>query len=418
MRSIYDVLMHLSSPVLGLLGMFSPKMKAFTKGRAHLFENLEAQLKDHNNIVWMHCASLGEYEQGLPVLEAFRDSYPNVSLLVSFFSPSGYEVKHKSAQADIVTYLPLDTAANARRFLDLVNPKVAIFVKYEVWPNLFFELDKRDIPNLLISALFRPEQAFFKSRGKLLLSALQTLEWIFVQNRSSLALLQKNGFKNCSLSGDTRFDRVSRQIQQDNRLDFMQTFCQSKTTLVIGSSWPEDEDLYVPFLRSDEARELKTVIAPHSMNDKMIENLQKDLGDIACRFSKASPKELEEARILILDTVGYLSKVYYYADIAYVGGGMGNSGLHNILEPATFGVPILIGKNYENFPEAVKLRELAGLYSVKTADEFEVLIKKLLTDIKFRQQTGMICEHYINSNTGATKMIMEYIAESHGDRLV
>lgn len=408
----------MSSPVLGLLGAFSPKMKAFVQGRKGLFTRLSAQMEGKSKVVWMHCASLGEYEQGLPVLEALKAEYPKIDLVVSFFSPSGYEVKYKSAKADVVTYLPLDTTANAKRFLDIVQPELAIFVKYEVWPNLFFELQERKIPNLLISALFRPEQAFFKSRGKLLRKALETLDWIFVQNRPSLNLLEKEGFTNCSLSGDTRFDRVSRQIEQNNNLDFMDAFCQQKTTLIIGSSWPEDEELFVEFLKSKSAANIKTVIAPHSMNERGIENLHERLGSTACRYTQANTEELIAAQILILDTVGFLSKVYSYGSLAYVGGGMGTSGLHNILEAATFGLPILIGKNYQEFPEAVKLRELAGLYSVSTAQEFERLAGKLISDNSFRNQTGMICEHYVNSNTGATKKIMTHIKESYSDRLV
>lgn len=418
MRSLYNLLTELSSPVLGVLGAFSPKMKAFVKGRKGLFAKLEKQMNGKSPAIWMHCASLGEYEQGLPVLEAIRAQYPHLSIVVSFFSPSGYEVKHQSAEADVVTYLPLDTRANAKRFLDLVNPVMAIFVKYEVWPNYYMELQDRGIPNLLISALFRSDQAFFKKRGRLLRGALKSLEWIFVQNRSSLNVLNKQGFENCSLSGDTRFDRVSRQIEIDNSLDFMEHFKGEHKLLVVGSSWPEDEPLFLDFVLTKSEEGLKTVIAPHSMNEKGIERLQAVLGDKACRYTQASEEQLASCMVLILDTVGYLSKVYSYADIAYVGGGMGTSGLHNILEPATFGVPILIGKNYSNFPEAVKLRELAGLYSVAKTEEFKELAGRLYTDSKFRNQTGMICEHYVNSNTGATREIMSYIAKSHGDRLI
>ncbi|WP_420378815.1 3-deoxy-D-manno-octulosonic acid transferase [Gilvibacter sp.] len=418
MRSLYNLLTHLGSPVLGVLGMFSPKMKAFVDGRKGLFEKLEQQMAGKQNVIWMHCASLGEYEQGLPVLEELAKKYPTANLIVSFFSPSGYEIKHKSAKADVVTYLPLDTKANAKRFLDLVNPKLAIFVKYEVWPNFFFELQERQIPNLMISALFRKDQAFFKPTGSLLFKALQTVDWIFVQNRSSLQLLNSHGFESTSRSGDTRFDRVSHQIEQDNKLDFMEQFCSGQTTFVIGSSWPEDEAVFLDFINSEAAKQLKTVVAPHSMNPKGIERLAAALGDKAVRFTKTGAQDLQKAKVLILDTVGYLTKVYYYADIAYVGGAMGNTGLHNILEPATFGVPIIIGKNFAEFPEAVKLLDLAGLYAVDSAAGFTEIMTKMLADEKFRSQTGMICEHYINSNTGATAKIMDKIQELYGDRLV
>ncbi|MDC7998732.1 3-deoxy-D-manno-octulosonic acid transferase [Gilvibacter sediminis] len=418
MRSIYNILTHLGSPVLGVLGLFSPKMKSFVKGRKGLFERLEKQMPSHGKVIWMHCASLGEYEQGLPVLEAIGKQYPEVTRVVSFFSPSGYEVKHQTALAEVVTYLPLDTQSNARRFLDIIKPDLAIFVKYEVWPNYFFELQQREIPNLLISALFRKDQAFFKPQGGLLLRALKTVDHIFVQNRSSRELLQEYGFENITQSGDTRFDRVSRQIEQDNRLDFMDAFCQGQTTLVIGSSWPEDEAVFKGFLKSDLGQSIKTVVAPHSMNPKGIERLQEDLGAQAVRYTQATPEALKKAQILILDTVGYLTKVYSYADVAYVGGAMGSTGLHNVLEPATFGVPIIIGQHFDQFPEAIKLLDLAGLYAIDSAAGFTEIITKMLEDPKFRSQTGMICEHYINSNTGATRQIMEHLEGLYGDRLI
>ena len=418
MRSIYNILTHLGSPVLGVLGLFSPKMRSFVNGRKGLFENLEKQMPASGKVIWMHCASLGEYEQGVPVLEAIKETYPDVTRVVSFFSPSGYEVKYKTALAEVVTYLPLDTKANARRFLDIVNPDLAIFVKYEVWPNYFFEMQQRKVPNLLISALFRKDQSFFKPQGGLLLKALKTVDHLFVQNRNSRIILQQRGFDNITQSGDTRFDRVSRQIEQDNTLDFMEAFCQGKTTLVIGSSWPEDEAVFKGFLKSQTGRSIKTVVAPHAMNPKGIERLHQELGTEAVRYTQASIEELEKAQILILDTVGYLTKVYSYADVAYVGGAMGSTGLHNILEPATFGVPIIIGQNFDEFPEAIKLLDLAGLYAINSAEGFTEIITKMLEDPKFRSQTGMICEHYINSNTGATSAIMKHLDKLYGDRLV
>lgn len=417
MKSVYNFLMHLSTPVLEVLGVFSPKMKAFTQGRKGLFERLRDKTAGLEKVVWMHAASLGEYEQGLPILQELKAKYQDISIVISFFSPSGFEVKKDNAFADAVTYLPLDTAANVTRFLDLVRPQLAIFVKYEVWPNLFFELEKREIPNILVSAVFKPTQAFFKPHGKLLLKALKTLDWIFVQNKSSLNLLQGHGFSSCSLSGDTRFDRVSKQIEQNNSLEFMEAFSSGETTLVLGSTWPEDETLFLSFLKSEAGKSIKTVIAPHAMNESLIAQLDVQLGDLCCRFSNATTDQLSKSRVLILDTVGYLSKVYSYADIAYVGGGMGTSGLHNILEPATFGMPIIIGKNYQGFPEAIKLRELAGLYSVMDAREFEQLVQRFLNDVAFRNQTGMICEHFVNSNTGATRKIIDHINGSYADRL-
>ena len=417
MRALYTILTHLSYPFLWGSKFFSKKMKLFMEGRKGVLDHLSDHINPGDKTIWFHCASLGEFEQGLPIMETIREQMPNHKLVLTFFSPSGYEVRKDTKLADVVSYLPLDTKTNARRFLEIVHPSLAIFVKYEFWPNYLFELERLDIPSLLVSGLFRPNQVFFKPRGFFMRKALGTIDHFFVQNVESLELLKSINIENVSVSGDTRFDRVSRQIEQDNSLAFVEKFKGDGLCLVCGSTWPEDEALLLEFVNESESH-LKFVIAPHSIDEAKIESFRSKLKKPSVRFSTMENEDIEGASIFILDTIGLLTKVYSYADIAYVGGGMGTSGLHNILEPATFGVPIIIGKNYQNFPEAVRLESLAGLFSVRTSEEFTSVMNKLILDNDLRNKTGMICGHFVNGNTGATDLIMAHIRSLHGNGLI
>lgn len=386
------------------------------RGRKGVFDQLKEGLDPNKKTIWFHCASLGEFEQGVPIMEALKREMPDYQLLVTFFSPSGYIIKKNAPLPDTVVYLPLDTKANAKRFVQLVKPAIAIFVKYEFWPNYLFELDKRNIPAILVSGLFRKDQAFFKWHGGLLRKAMGTMEHYFVQDQHSGRLLGELGQKNITVSGDTRFDRVSHQIEQDNSLDFADEFVSGKLCLIGGSTWPEDMAVLLPFL--NESKDLKVILAPHTMDKDKIDTMASALDKKVIRYSERGGKDLSAYDVLIVDTIGLLSRLYSYGDIAYVGGGMGTSGLHNILEAATFGIPIVIGKNYHKFPEAVKLEDIAGLYSVNNAEECSQILIKLTNDKQFREKTGMICGHYVNSNTGATETIMAYLRQLHTDGLV
>lgn len=411
MRYIYSVLIFLSKAFLQFAALFSPKLKLFVQGRKNVWTQLQAL---HNQpVVWFHCASLGEYEQGLPVMEQFKKDYPKYKLLVTFFSPSGYEHKKDSSIADMTTYLPLDTLNNAHRFLDAVNPAISIFIKYEFWPNYLFELQKKAIPTFLISALFRENQIFFKFYGSLMRKSLHTFSHIFVQDEPSSQLLQGIGYHQVTVSGDTRYDRVSQQIEADNHIEVLDQFKHDQPCVVAGSTWPEDENLLVDYINT-ASKEIKFVIAPHNLKESQIAALTERLQVATVRFSKRDGKDLIGAQVFILDTIGMLKKAYYYADIAYVGGGMGTTGLHNILEAATFGVPIVIGKNFSKFPEAAALQNRAGLYSVADQEELKHIFDKLLTDQKFREHTGMICGHFVQQRTGATRRIMEQIHQTIG----
>ncbi|PTX44341.1 3-deoxy-D-manno-octulosonic-acid transferase [Christiangramia gaetbulicola] len=400
-------MVKLSGVVLKSAGKFSPKLKDFTEGRKDLFSKLEQNIDPEAEHIWIHAASLGEFEMAVPVLMMLKEKYPRTKTLVSFFSPSGYNNKKKHPLVDHFTYLPLDTKENAQKFLEIIQPKMAFFIKYDFWPNFLNELKERQIRTFLVSGVFRKDQAFFKPYGKWMKKSLQAFEHFFVQNEESRYLLNSIGFDNVTVSGDTRFDRVAAQLEADNRIDFIDDFKQDKLLIVCGSTWPEDEDLMVKFINSSV--NIKFIIAPHEIKTEKVEKLRSKLKIPTVNYSEKEGVDLKDYSVLILDTIGLLGRAYSYADIAYVGGAAGTTGLHNILEPATFGIPIVIGENFSKFPEAEKLRQLAGLYSVKNSDEFSAIMTKFYTNSEFRQKTGMIAGHFINSNTGAIRMLQEYL---------
>lgn len=383
-------------------------MNSFLEGRKQLFSNLEQQISSGDRTIWFHAASLGEYEQAVPVIESLGNHYKDHKIVISFFSPSGYEVKKNTALAHVVTYLPLDTPRNAKKFLDLVHPDLALFIKYEFWPNFLKELGKKEIPTYLVSGAFRKEQVFFKCYGGWMRTYLKNFEHFFVQNESSAQLLRSIGCNNVTVSGDTRFDRVAAQIQQQNELNFATEFKAGELCVVAGSTWPEDDELLVSFINS-APKKVKFIIAPHALNAENIEKLQEKLEVRSVRFSERQGRSLAGYQVLILDTIGLLTRIYSYADIAYVGGAAGSTGLHNILEPATFGLPIIIGKNYSKFPEAGMLKELGGLFSVNDKKELKAVLNRLVQEEDYRIKAGSIAAKYIDANTGATKIITDFI---------
>ena len=417
MRILYNLLITITYAFLHLVQFFNKKMRAFVQGRKNIFNVLSKELVPLDKVIWFHCASLGEFEQGSPVMEALRKQLPNYKILVTFFSPSGYEIKKNTPLADVTCYLPFDTPANAKRFITAVNPVMAIFVKYEFWPNYLFQLNAKKIPTILISGLFREGQPFFKWYGSLLRKSIQSIDHFFVQDSNSKNLLSTIAIEHVTVSGDTRFDRVSHQIEMNNNLDFMENFKDHSLCIVCGSTWPEDEAILIDFINTS-GEDVKIVIAPHNIDRMQIESFRTKIQKTNVCFSEKEGVKLEAFDVLILDTIGLLSKVYSYANIAYVGGAMGATGLHNILEPATFGVPIIIGDEFEKFPEARRLQQLAGLFSVNNSVELTEIMTKLLHDSSFRSKTGMICGHFVNSNTGATNLIASHIASLYSDGLI
>lgn len=381
-------------------------------GRKQTFQIIAHGISPEDKTIWVHCASLGEFEQGVPVMQSLRTSHPNYKIIVSFFSPSGYENKKNTPLADVVVYLPMDTKSNAKKFIDKVHPSLVFFVKYEFWPNYLVELKRQEIKTLLISGVFKKEQIFFKPYAGFMRKALDSFDHFFLQDKLSKELLKTIGITNTSVSGDTRFDRVSRQIEMDNTLDFIAHFKKDHVCIVCGSTWEEDQDLLLEYI-NQAPKQIKFIIAPHAIDAAKISALRKKMNKQSVLYSQSIAKgntdSIETAEVFIIDTIGLLAKIYSYADIVYVGGGAGTKGLHNILEPATFGVPIVIGKNYNNFPEAVKLRSLAGLFSAENSTECKTILTKLVEDSNFRNKTGMICGHFVDSNTGATKTITAYL---------
>lgn len=411
MLFLYNIITLLASQLLKLVALFSPKMKLFVDGRKSVFQTLANKIQTSDKTIWFHAASLGEYEQGLPVIEAIKQQFPNHKIVITFFSPSGYEVRKNNTVADVTVYLPLDTISNAKQFIQLVHPEMVFFIKYEYWPNYLNELKKQQIKTYLISGILRENQAFFKWYGGFYRNALKTFDYFFVQNESSKKLLQSIGFNNVKISGDTRFDRVVSILDRDNSLDFIELFKDNKTTIVIGSSWPKDESLLVNYINqcSDD---VKFIIAPHNIKSEQISNLKNQIQKKTILFSDVETRlieSLQENNVFIIDTIGILTKIYSYADIAYVGGGYGNPGVHNILEPATFGVPVVIGPNYSHFAEATALVNMEGCISIQNQIQLNEAFDLLIQNEDERLEKGHICSTFVQMNKGATQIIMNYI---------
>lgn len=406
---LYNLLTIITGYALNIVAFFSPKIKLFVEGRKHVFEILQQKIASGDKTIWFHSASLGEYEQGLPVMEKIRALYPDHKIVLTFFSPSGYEVRKNAKTADVIVYLPLDTKANAQRFIKLVHPELVFFIKYEFWPNYLNELKKTNASSYLISGLFREKQVFFKWYGGFYRNALKTFSHFFVQYESSKTLLQKIGCNNVTISGDTRYDRVSEILERDNSLPFVEEFKSDKTTVVFGSSWPKDESMFTDFINA--STDTKFIIAPHTTEPDHINDIRNSITKKTILFSEKEGKNLAEYDVFIIDTVGILTKIYSYADVAYVGGGFGTAGLHNILEPAAFGVPIIIGPNHQKFPEAVALVHMGGCIAVKDKKEMEEALSSLIRNDDYRWEKGHIADTFVSMNRGAVNIILKNITD-------
>ena len=322
MFAIYNFIIFLASQLVKLIALFNPKMKLFVEGRKSVFSTLQSKINVNDKTIWFHAASLGEYEQGLPVIQKIKEKYPSHKIVVTFFSPSGYEVRKNNLIANVTVYLPLDTKLNVTQFLDLVHPEMVFFIKYEYWPNYLNELKKRNIKTYLISGILRVNQAFFKWYGSFYSNALKTFAYFFVQNESSKKLLQSIGFTNVKVSGDTRFDRVVSILERDNSLNFIEEFIDNKTTIVIGSSWPKDENLLVNYI-NNSSKNVKFIIAPHNIKQEQIQELKNSIHKKTILFSEKEEilnqvenDKLSDFQVFIIDTIGILTKIYSYADIA------------------------------------------------------------------------------------------------------
>lgn len=417
MYFLYNILVLIAGFALKIAALFNKKIKLFIDGRKQTFFKLQQAIGESDEVIWIHCASLGEFEQGRPIIEKLKLKFPTKKVVITFFSPSGYEVRKNYENADIVCYLPLDTVQNAKRFLKIVHPQLAIFVKYEFWPNLLKELKINHIETLLISGIFRENQLFFNWYGGWMRKSLTTFSHFFVQDENSKKLLNNINFNNVTVSGDTRFDRVFEITKQDNKLPFIAEFIDNKYTLVAGSTWKEDEMMLVYYINNKASENEKFIIAPHNINPKDIQDLKNSISKKVILFSERpfesteGGKSLAGYQVFIIDTVGILTKIYSYANIAYVGGGFTKTGVHNVLEPATFGIPILIGPNYHKFNEAIDLVKNKACFVVDNSKELSLHLERFYQLDEMRLKTGESAQKYVADKTGATAKILEFIAK-------
>ena len=408
---LYNILMVKIRILLFFFKLFNSKIRTFINERKNVFEILEKTISKNDIYIWIHVASLGEYEQGLPVFKEIKSLYKNHKIVLSFFSSSGYEVRKNNPIGDITVYIPLDTSKNSSKFVSLINPKMVFFVKYEFWPNYLQNLKKNSTPTFLLAGLFRKNHWFFRWYGSGFLNLLKSsITHFFVQNKDSIDLLINNNITNCTLMGDSRFDRVNTLLDQNNNIENIKEFIGNRICFVGGSTWKEDESLMIDYINKNN-NNLVWIIAPHQINLKHITDFQQKIKRKSILHSNLNQNNITTTKVLIIDSIGILTKLYSYSDISYVGGGMGNSGLHNILEPAIFKNPILIGKNYINFPEARDLISKNGAISVKDSKEFENILNELIENKRKRVIMGGNNFDYIKSNLGATKNVISYLKE-------
>ncbi|NIJ43996.1 3-deoxy-D-manno-octulosonic-acid transferase [Wenyingzhuangia heitensis] len=411
MRFLYNLLIIMASFVLKGVAFFSPKIKLFVAGRKNVFDEIKISIDAKKPVVWIHAASLGEFEQGRPVIEEIKKEYPNYQIVLTFFSPSGYEIRKDYELVTTICYLPMDTIGNAKKFLKMVEPKVAIFIKYEFWPNYLNELEKQNIPAFLISGIFREDQSFFKPYGFWMRKHLQTIQHFFVQDDVSKTLLNSININKVTVAGDTRFDRVQKLVEANEKLPFVNDFKNEAYLLVAGSTWPEDEEQLVSYINTKASDKEKFIIAPHNVTKDGVLKLKNSLKKEVVLYSEMGSKDMSNYTVFIVDTIGILSKIYAYANVAYIGGGYTKSGVHNTLEAATYGLPIVIGPNFKKFKEVQDLVALEGCVSVANANELSKVLQIIYQDAVVRLKKSGITKNYVAKNLGATQKIMDSLSK-------
>ena len=403
---IYNLGIHIYQLGIRLAGLFSDKPAKMVKGHREAYDLLKSKIDRNARYIWFHAASLGEFEQGRPLIERIRQEYPQYKILQTFFSPSGYEVRKNYEGADIVCYLPMDTPGNAKKFINLVNPCMVFFVKYEFWKNYLNILYNKGVPVYSVSSIFRPNQIFFRWYGKGYQQVLRTFEQLFVQNEESKKLLAIIGVMNTTVVGDTRFDRVLDICAAAKQLPLVQKFKGDALTFVAGSSWGPDEDIFIKYFNAHP--EMKLIIAPHVVNDSHMKEIVSKLQRSCIRYTQATEENVQQADCLIIDCYGLLSSIYRYGEISYIGGGFG-VGIHNVLEAAVYGIPVIFGPNNKKFREAQHLLANKGGFEVNGYEDFEVLMDKFLTDEAYLQASGQAAGDYVKNNSGAMEKIMDYV---------
>lgn len=409
-RILYQLAINGYSFLLKGLAPFHPKARLMVVGRQDLFNQIETALAGNQHpVAWFHCASLGEFEQGRPLIEKFAAQYPEYRIVLTFFSPSGYEVRKNYGGAHHIFYLPMDCPSHARQFLNLVNPQLAVFVKYEFWYNYLTELHRRGIPAISVSAIFRPGQLFFKPYGSFYRNLLKNFTHIFTQNETSARLLQEAGIEQVSVAGDTRFDRVLQTAEAVKTIPVVEAFKGAGAVFVIGSSWPQDMTVLLPFIQKWATR-LKFIIAPHEIHEQEIQGLKTSLGGLALRYSEALAETVADYPVLIIDNIGMLSSLYAYGSFAYVGGAFGK-GLHNTLEAAAFGLPLFFGPVYHKFQEAQDLVAQGLAFPIQTTAELEEKFTAVHNSQAQQDSIRQQATRYVQSQSGATDKILQRINE-------
>lgn len=417
-KLLYDLFLVLYSASIRIASSWNSKAKKWVDGRKNIIETIRHQLlsSPNGNVVWMHCSSLGEFEQGRPLLEELRTLNPGSEIVLTFFSPSGYEVMKDYKGADHIFYLPMDSPSNATKFLDAVQPSLVLWVKYEYWFYYLEELKQRKIPTILVSGIFRKNQPFFKWYGVIWKKMLRSFSHFFVQNEESKELLASLGFKdNVSITGDTRFDRVLEIAEKFQPVPFIEEFCGSSKVIVAGSTWEEDEIELLHFVKANPG--IKFIIAPHEINEENLNDVKEEFtGSVFYSALKKNYQQTNDqppptTNVLIIDNIGMLSRLYKYADVTYVGGGFGEDGVHNVLEAAVYGKPVVFGPVFEKFYEAIGLVNSEGGISISGPIGLEAVLNELLNNEPDRMRRGEAARKYVFANAGATRKIMQFIQE-------
>jgi len=406
---IYNISINIIILVLQPFRIFSKKLNIFFRDRSSSLKLIEKKIQPNDKTIWFHVASLGEFEQIKPIIKELKKENNKLRILISFFSPSGFKASLNYSLAERV-YLPLDTKRNAKKFINKINPNVAVFVKNDIWTNYIIELKKSEIPIYSISSKFHKSQFYFKIYGKWFLNKLKQIDYFFVQDNNSKELLNLNNINNVSITGDTRIDRVKEIAREDKKFDSIEKFINNDLCFIAGSSWEADNVIFLNSILKKS--NLKTIIAPHNIVESEIKTLEKKSQSLSVRYSRIDQDLNNNKKILIIDSVGSLKHLYKFSNIAYIGGAMGNSGLHNILEAAVFGIPIVIGKNYKGFSEAEDLVKLGGVKSINSEIEFKDIFNNLTSNKTVREKMGKINKDYIYSNSGGSKKIIKALKKS------
>ena len=407
MPFLYDLGVRAYAAAVQAVAPFNPKARKWAAGRKALLSHIQERMQaERHPVAWFHCASLGEFEQGRPLMETFRKRFPDWKICLTFFSPSGYEVRQHYNGADYIFYLPVDTAGNARAFVEAVKPKLAVFVKYEFWHHYLQALHHAEVPVISVSAIFRPGQVFFKPYGGFYRDLLKQFAHFFVQNWASAYLLHSLHLTHVTVAGDTRFDRVSAIAKAAQQLPLAEAFARGSEVMVVGSSWPQDMAHLVPFMQAHP--ELRFIIAPHEMHEPELQELERQFYGQTVRYTKANSASAATSRVLLIDTIGLLSSQYRYGQYAYIGGAFGK-GLHNILEAAAFGMPVFFGPKYDKFQEAQDLIARGGAFSITGTAQLEQAFAAVKYPSEAYRKAAEASRSYVAENTGATARIMEYL---------